>query len=248
MEGSTIILKSKLMLRHAVDFESLRKNCADLAPGFTQATRAKVIRFTSKTMSLICYFAWQRLASKKKYGHRVVARNDQPALTQIGYFRNVVRLHKEIARIVSEEFPQIRFLDLVPDLMRRPAFPGQLVLGDNGQNLPTVLQEICRKKSNKDVLTEWIRELTPMDVVDLHFPKDSITGQLQMLIVESGDREVSAYSASDGTLRFLAMLAALLAKGAQGLFFFEEIDNGIHPARLRLLIELIESQASQEQI
>lgn len=189
-----------------------------------------------------------KTGEQKKYGHRVVARNDQPALTQIGYFRNVVRLHKEIARIVSEEFPQIRFLDLVPDLMRRPAFPGQLVLGDNGQNLPTVLQEICRKKSNKDVLTEWIRELTPMDVVDLHFPKDSITGQLQMLIVESGDREVSAYSASDGTLRFLAMLAALLAKGAQGLFFFEEIDNGIHPARLRLLIELIESQASQEQI
>lgn len=189
-----------------------------------------------------------KTGEQKKYGNRVAARHDQPALTQIGSFRNVVRSHKDLVKSVISEFSQIRFLDLVPDLMRKPAFPGQLILGDNGQNLPTVLQDICRDEKNKNVLMEWIRELTPMDVSDLQFPSDEITGQIQLLIIESNGRRVSAYSASDGTLRFLAVLAALLTRDAQGLYFFEEIDNGIHPARLRLLIELIETQASREDI
>ena len=56
---------------------------------------------------------------------------------------------------------------------------------------------------------------------------------------------VSAYSASDGTLRLLAMLAALINPSPAGLYFFEEIDNGIHPSRLHLLIDLIEKQTAR---
>ena len=36
------------------------------------------------------------------------------------------------------------------------------------------------------------------------------------------------------------MLAALLGTNPTGLYFLEEIDNGIHPARLSLLIDLLE--------
>jgi AAA15 family ATPase/GTPase len=68
-----------------------------------------------------------------------------------------------------------------------------------------------------------------------------------VFLERTGDR-VSAYSASDGTLRFLAMLAALLGKNPAALYFFEEIDNGIHPARLRLLIDLIEQQTAKGDI
>ena len=56
---------------------------------------------------------------------------------------------------------------------------------------------------------------------------------------------VSAYSASDGTLRFLAMLAALLSANPASFYFFEEVDNGIHPNRLWLLVELIEKQTAK---
>ena len=48
--------------------------------------------------------------------------------------------------------------------------------------------------------------------------------------------------------RFLAMLASLLGKQPARLSFFEEIDNGIHPARLRLLLDLIERQTSKGNI
>jgi len=59
---------------------------------------------------------------------------------------------------------------------------------------------------------------------------------------------VSAYGASDGTLRFLAMLAALLSRNPGSLYFFEEIDTGIHPARQSLLLELIEGQTARNDI
>jgi predicted ATPase len=145
-------------------------------------------------------------------------------------------------------FEGIRFLDLVPDLMRQPAFPGQTILGDSGENLPTVLQAICANPDRKAVMMDWVRELTPMDVSDFEFPRDPITGLVQLAIREGNGSLVSAYSASDGTLRFLAMLAALLGEHPARVFFFEEIDNGIHPSRLRLLLDLIERQTAKRNI
>ena len=84
-----------------------------------------------------------------------------------------------------------------------------------------------------------------MDVEDFEFPTDPVTGLVQLAITESGGNKVSAYSMSDGTLRFLAMLAALLSDSPALLYFFEEIDNGIHPSRLRLLIDLLETQTEK---
>ena len=41
------------------------------------------------------------------------------------------------------------------------------------------------------------------------------------------------------------MLVALLGPDPARLYFFEEIDNGIHPSRLNLLIDLIEQQTAK---
>ena len=71
---------------------------------------------------------------------------------------------------------------------------------------------------------------------------------MHLTLCEANGRKVSAYSASDGTLRFLAMLAVLLGENPSGLYFFEEIDTGIHPARQWLLLELIEKQAAKRGI
>ena len=152
------------------------------------------------------------------------------------------------AERVVAVFASIRFLDLSPDRMRQPAFPGQNVLGDGGDNLPTVLKEICSHAQHRNALIDWTRELTPMDVQGIEFPIDPTTGRVQLAFREADDRLVSAYAASDGTLRFLAMLAALLGTNPPSLCFFEEIDNGIHPSRLRLLLDLIETQTSKGQV
>ena len=189
-----------------------------------------------------------KTATQRKYGDRIYVRPDQPALTQIGEHRRVAKWLKFCAAAVVDILANMRFLDLEPNRMRQPAFPGQNVLGDGGENLPTVLREICTDSKRKEILVEWTRELTPMDVRDFEFPTDPITGRVQLAFRENNDRIVSAYAASDGTLRFLAMLAALLGENPARLYVFEEIDNGIHPSRMRLLLDLIEGQTAKNEI
>ena len=163
----------------------------------------------------------------------------QPVLTQ--FLQNYKEVwYQHISEIGFQQLLEsIRFLELSPERMREPSIPGAATLGDSGQNLPSVLEAICADPERKDVLTEWLRELTPMDVRDFKFPRDP-SGRVHLQILEGKSRAVSAYSASDGTLRFLGMLAALLGTNPTGLYFLEEIDNGIHPARLSLLIDLLE--------
>jgi hypothetical protein len=173
--------------------------------------------------------------------------SDQPALDLISISRYQEPMHEAWVHAVRDIFGGIRFLDLVPDQMRKPAFPGQNVLGDSGEKLSTVLQDICQTPERKAILIDWIQELTPMDIVDFEFPSDP-SGLIHLILKERGGVAVSALSASDGTLRFLALLAALLGTHPAKFYFVEEIETGIHPSRLRLLLDLIEHQTANNGI
>lgn len=190
---------------------------------------------------------------QRKYVRRITARLDQPALTQIREHENVDRIQRVRIQQVIDTLAGIRFLDPLPDHMRKSAFPRQTVLGDSGENLSAVLKEICADPKREAVFCEWVSELTPMDVEKFDFPSDPTTGRVQLVIGETNKRKVSAYSASDGTLRFLAVLAAMLGKhstlpdrGGARSYVFEEIDNVIHPSRLWLLLDLIEGQTAKD--
>ncbi|MDE2703843.1 MAG: AAA family ATPase [Gemmatimonadota bacterium] len=175
----------------------------------------------------------------------------ESALEKMGEFISMTRPFKKrlepyIQQII-DIFANMRFLELSPDQMREPAFPGATVLGDSGENLPVVLENICSDPKRKEIVADWLSELTPMDVAGFEFPRDP-SGRVHLTLCEANGRKVSAYSASDGTLRFLAMLSVLLGENPKGLYFFEEIDTGIHPARQWLLLELIEKQAAKNNI
>lgn len=171
---------------------------------------------------------------------------DQPLLTQIRESSEVKKNSNGEERLleqleeVTASLRSLRFLDLHPDAMRWPSLPHQTVLGDRGENLSSVLQTICTNSPMKEILIQWLQALTPMDAKDFEFLAD-YTGRILIHLLENNGRTTSAYSASDGTLRFLAMMAALLGPKAATLYFFEELENGIHPNRLYLLIELIEN-------
>lgn len=172
----------------------------------------------------------------------------RPVLSQVVQDpQHLLSLRRGYAVATMRSLEDMRFLDLSPDAMRLPSISGQLVLGDRGENLSSVLQAICADEQQKRGLLEWLRELTPMDVVDLEFPADQ-TGRVLVTLVEESGRRVSAYSASDGTLRFLAMLAALLGPERAKFYFFEELENGLHPTRLALLLQLIEQQTATGEV
>jgi predicted ATPase len=173
---------------------------------------------------------------------------DAPILYQLT--QNVEGNHREaraLARFVVDELRSFRFLDLSPSQMRIPSQPGQTTLGDRGENLSSVLAAVCADGSKKETLLAWIRKLTPMDVDDLVFDAYS-AGRIILSLKEKDGRIVSAESASDGTLRFLAILAAIFGPEPATFYFIEELENGIHPTRLGLLVDLIEHQAKRRGI
>ena len=175
-------------------------------------------------------------------------KSEQPVLLQqSGMFGKKRLIDDEPVKCMQSILTGIHFLDPVPDRIREPAFPGRNVLGDNGDDLPAVLADFCKDPKRQELLMMWLHELTPMDVAGLDFTTDP-SGRIHLGFRERNGRVVSAYSASDGTLRFLTMLAALLSPNPAGVYFFEEIDNGIHPSRLHLLIDLIENQTKSNGI
>jgi predicted ATPase len=178
----------------------------------------------------------------RKHGKRLRFLDNQPVLSQFPRHREARKEYRSDAVAFSDALESMRFLDLSPEAMKAPSIPGQVVLGDRGENLSSVLQAICESEETKRAVAEWIRELTPLDVVDFEFVPDQ-TGRILLNLIESGGQRTSAYSASDGTLRFLAMIAALMGPDSAKFYFLEEIDNGIHPTRLYLLLQLIEQRA-----
>ncbi|MEK6324592.1 MAG: ATP-binding protein [Acidobacteriota bacterium] len=191
----------------------------------------------------------RRPSAKKALGPALTLRSDQPAITQLqdqdAYSRlkepQSVKQVPRHCRAFIRTISSVRFLDLDPNSLRRSSIPGQTVLGDKGENLSSVLQAICSDAVAKEALIDWTRELTPLDVADFKFPEVSLGGRIQLQLVEQGGREISAESASDGTLRFLAFAAAVLGTEPARFYFFEEIENGIHPNRAHLLISLLQT-------
>ena len=53
---------------------------------------------------------------------------------------------------------------------------------------------------------------------------------------------------SDGTLRFLAIVTALLTRKRGSLLVIEEVDNGLHPSRAQVLIEMMRDLGEQRGI
>jgi AAA domain, putative AbiEii toxin, Type IV TA system len=86
-----------------------------------------------------------------------------------------------------------------------------------------------------------------MDAVDFDFPVDT-SGKILATLVERNKQKTTLASASDGTLRFLGFLAAFLGPNPSSFYFFEELENGIHPSRLNLLLDLIETQVKEKGI
>ena len=95
--------------------------------------------------------------SPEDINNYVKVRADQPGLTQFQRKESVSDKQRSRAELVIQVLGNMRFLDLEPDRMRQPAFPGQTVLGDGGEYLPTVLRDICADTQRKETLVEWLR-------------------------------------------------------------------------------------------
>lgn len=65
-----------------------------------------------------------------------------------------------------------------------------------------------------------------------------------LLLHESGGIQMDARQLSDGTLRCLAILAAVYSEPEGSMIVVEELDNGIHPSRITKLLHAIQQIAA----
>lgn len=165
--------------------------------------------------------------------------SSQPILSQLTGHPRVPEWAARNATAAMSVLGSMRFLDLAPDAARQPSIAGLTTLGDRGENLSSVLQAISAEEAMRTELAEWVAQLTPLDAKDFRFESDA-SGRVLAVLVEDDGRETPLTTASDGTVRFLATIAALLGTDRSRFSFFEEIENGVHPNRLHLLLELIE--------
>lgn len=81
------------------------------------------------------------------------------------------------------------------------------------------------------------------DVYEVSIDRDE---KRQLLTLQVKDRNGTIYPArdlSDGTLRFLALAVFELDVASQGVLCLEEPENGIHPARIPAILQLLQDIA-----
>lgn len=163
-------------------------------------------------------------------------------------FRYVDRKPSEatVAReVIRDHLSRITFIDFFADTLRQPSEPAEDRLGARGENLASALFHLMKSDSRESLLG-WLNLVLPLEIDTIEFERYG--SRVAFVLVESGGTKIPAESASDGTVRFLGFLAALFTSKPERVLFFEEPENGIHPARLAYLVELIESEARSRQV
>lgn len=141
------------------------------------------------------------------------------------------------------------FLDPVPSLMRGDSYPEKRLRGDCA-NLSGVLFNLWKDETVKPIIIDFIKSLPEQDVKDINFFEDR-RGQVSLELVESfgnKDRKWSVELLSDGTLRVLAIAAALLSAPEGSTVVIEEVDNGVHPSRAKQLLATMRQQADARNV
>jgi predicted ATPase len=116
-------------------------------------------------------------------------------------------------------------------------------LADGGENLALVFSNI--RMRIKRELIEALREFYD-GITDLDF--SVANGKVQLFLEEKGGRQIPATRLSDGTLRYLCLLAILLHPEPPGLIAIEEPELGLHPDVLPFLGKLLVQASKRTQL
>lgn len=161
------------------------------------------------------------------------------------------RIIPAVTKSFRETLRNIVFLDPRPASMRDYAYAKDDEIKEDGSNLSSVLFRICSsEEGKKSRLLDFIRSLPEQDITDVQFIKTDRNDVMVRLVESFGNKKrmVDAPLLSDGTLRVLAIGAALLSAQEGALVIIEEIDNGVHPSRAETLVRQIQTIASERQL
>lgn len=193
--------------------------------------------------------------------------NDQSAIfTQLTSPASFAKEHSKsrkyippLAEDLERWLSAMLFLNPTPAQMRNYAFPSDALLQENGSNVSAVLFNLWGRDeqahepcyaANRATLLNFIQSLPEQNIVRLSFLEEPRGGVLLCLTETFGNVEHDYHAGllSDGSLRVLALAAAMLSAAPGSLVVIEEIDNGIHPSRAQHLLQHVQSIASDRQL
>ena len=147
-----------------------------------------------------------------------------PEITYLGDALRKIRLYREWS-----------FGRSTPPRLPQPADLPNDFLAEDGRNLGLVLNLLRTKPGVKKKLLEALRELNEaIDDFDT-----LIQGGTVQLFMQEGNISIPATRLSDGTLRYLCLLAIICHPNPPPLVCIEEPELGLHPDILPLLAKLL---------
>lgn len=155
--------------------------------------------------------------------------------------------------LASSDFPTLlatqremlswRTLLLEPSAMRASSqYRDPKSIDLRGANLPAAIERLRTQPDMPiDVPTEIANRLSRLidDVQEIRITDDERTETLILEVRGADGVFHSAPSLSDGTLRFLVLAVLSVDPEATGVICLEEPENGIHPARVHSMVELL---------
>lgn len=187
---------------------------------------------------------------------------DRSVLSRYGAFANQDSSNQnqkdaqELARVIEQHLNAAFVFDLNPKLMRNYERIGDRLLVKDGSNISSVLYglhklkdvEIIALMAGADLGEQWnpsierilqnLKQLPEESFETFEFVQTSLNDVLLALKYSDGTL-IDARQLSDGTLRTLAILTALETVPEFSKIIIEELDNGIHPSRVKILVDAI---------
>jgi predicted ATPase len=155
---------------------------------------------------------------------------------------------------VAERLASIRLFDVDVDAARRPSrFPpgagDRVALEHDAANLASFLLTLSHRDE-----TSWVRlvqdaaEVLPrLQDIGFDYPSGAAREVVVSLQEEGLRRQTPLADASYGTIRLLGLLALLYDADPPALTCVEEIDHGLHPQALELLVERLREASKRTQ-
>jgi predicted ATPase len=125
------------------------------------------------------------------------------------------------------------------------------IMDATGLHLPATLRRIAYDDGDPDRIYARVvgrlSDLSGLGVRKLKVEEDDVRELLTVQLTESGGLTLPARSLSEGTLRFLALCVLLEDPSVTGLLCMEEPENGIHPANIEAMVNLVRDLAVDAQ-
>jgi predicted ATPase len=154
----------------------------------------------------------------------------------------------EIAR-VADLFSTFRILDINVPAAREPSRISEEPLASDASNLASFLIRLRGDEERFEDLQDDARHMIPgLEYIDFEYVGGS-TEAVAVRLVERGLRDPTDLAdASYGTIRVLALLAALYDPSPPQLTCIEEVDHGLHPYIFDRLVERLREASERTQL